>query len=200
MQRSHYLLFGALALAACGAQAKNDPRDPQAPALEPAVIAAPAPALPTSAAAATSAAPKSPLIPAESLERLIAVGQGYSLVTATMINQDIRMLSGLYAPDAQLSLPDTAVRGVPAVAIKWAALAKAKSLYDFQRNSKGMRVLDDSTLADSGVYLMILKRTPKDSVLERGRYAATWRARSGGYGNWVMLNDRIVPDAATKRK
>ncbi len=200
MQRSHYLLFGALALAACGAQTKNDPRDPQAPALEPAVIASPAPALPTPAAAAASTSPKSTLIPADPHERLIALGQGYSLVTATMINQDIRMLSGLYAPDAQLTLPDTAVRGVPAVALKWAALAKAKSLYDFQRNTKGMRVLDDSTLADSGVYLMILKRTARDSIIERGRYASTWRARAGGYGNWVMLDDRIAPDVAKKRQ
>lgn len=154
-----------------------------------------APAKDTSAKAATSALP---LIPQDQFQRQAAVGGGYSLLTAMMINKDARSIAGMYAPDAILVLPDSTVRNAPAIATRWVQLAQATSLADFQRSSLGMSIIDDSTLADSGSYLMTVKRTPKDSVIQRGRYLARWRARPGT-GSWMMLEDHIIPAAGKKK-
>jgi len=139
-----------------------------------------------------------PLIPQDQMQRQSAVATGYALVTAMMVNKDGRSIVGMYAPDAILVLPDSTVRNAPAIATRWVQLAQAKAMADFQRSSLGMTVIDDSTLADSGLYLMILKRTPTDSVLERGRYQALWRARPN-VGEWVILEDHIAPVAGKKK-
>ncbi len=144
-------------------------------------------------------APKSAIIPADLVQRTTAVSAGYGLATATMINNDARMLGQLYAPNAVLRVPDTTVTGMPAVVRQLLSLARSKSLTEFQRSSQGMRILDDSTLLDSGTYVMVLKRSPKDSVLERGRYAATWRARTD-VTQWVILEDYLKPDQSAKAK
>ena len=112
------------------------------------------------------------MIPQDQFQRQAAVGGGYSLVTAMMINKDTRSIVSMYAPDAILVLPDSTVRNAPAIATHWVQLAQAKSMADFERTSLGIAIIDDSTLADSGSYLMILKRTARDSVLERGQYQA----------------------------
>ncbi|MHB1310978.1 MAG: nuclear transport factor 2 family protein [Gemmatimonadaceae bacterium] len=199
MKSARLALVAVMALAACGAPAK---KDPDAPALEPAVINMPSDAQKSMAtkAAEAAAVPASTLIPADSMQRVMAVSQGYALATAMMINQDARMLSGLYAADATLSLPDSTVKGVESIVRQLTALARTKSLAEFQRTTKGMRIVDDSTLADSGTWVMTLKRTPKDSVFERGRYATSWRARGGGPGSWVMIADRITPDTRKGRR
>lgn len=199
MKSARLLIVAALAIAACGSPAK---KDPNAPALDPAVVNMPSEAQKSPAARATEAAavPKSKLIPADSMQRVFAVSQGYSLVTAMMINQDTKMLGGMYAGDATLSLPDSTVHGVVAIVRQLTTLARTKALEEFQRTSKGMRILDDSTLADSGTYVMTSKRTPTAAVTERGRYATTWRARGSDPGSWVMITDRITPDGARPRK
>jgi hypothetical protein len=46
---------------------------------------------------------------------------------------------------------------------------------------------------------MTLRRSPRDSVLERGRYAATWRARTD-FTKWVILEDYLKPDRLAKTK
>ena len=171
MQPTRLLLAFALAGVACGAPAKDT--------------------------AAETAAPAQPLIPEDPVERRTTVGTGYALVTAMMVNNDARSIVALYIPDATLILPDSTVHNAPAIATRWVALAQAKAMADFQRSSVAMSVLDDSTLADSGSYLMILKRTPRDSVLERGLYTAKWRARPG-VGNWVMPEDHIIPGPGKK--
>jgi hypothetical protein len=199
MKLANLVLVTAVAIAACGSPAK---KDPNAPALDPAVINMPSEAQKSAAlkAAESAAVPKSKLIPADSLQRVFAVSQGYGLVTAMMINQDARMLTGLYNPDATLNLPDSTVSGSVAIVRRLIALAQAKSLADFQRTPRGMRIVNDSTLADSGTYVMMFKRTPKDSVFERGRYATTWRARGTDSGSWVILSDRITPETGKGRK
>lgn len=154
-------------------------------------------AAPAKDATAKAAGPAVPLIPQDQLQRQMNISAGYSLVTAMMVNKDGRSIVGMYAPDAVLVLPDSTIRNAPAIAAQWVQLAQAKSMADFQRTSQGMSVIDDSTLADSGSYLMVLRRTPKDSVLERGRYRALWRARLGS-GSWVMLEDHILPAASKK--
>ena len=147
--------------------------------------------------AAETAASAEPLIPEDQLQRQMAVGNGYALVTAMMVNGDARSIVAMYVPDAKLTLPDTTVHNAPSIATRWVSLAQGKSMADFQRSSLAMSILDDSTLADSGSYLMILRRSPRDSVLERGLYTAKWRARPG-VGNWVILEDQIIPGAGKK--
>ena len=144
-------------------------------------------------------APKSAIIPEDLVQRMAPVSAGYSLATATMLMNDARVLGQLYAPNAVLRVPDSTVTGMPAVVRQLLSLARSKSLADFQRLSLGTRILDDSTLLDSGTYVMVLRRSPKDSVLERGRYAARWRARTD-ITKWVILEDYLKPDQPAKTK
>lgn len=144
-------------------------------------------------------APKFTVIPEDLAQRMAPVTAGYSLATATMLMNDSRVLGELYAPNAVLRIPDTTVTGMPAVVRQLLSLARSKSLADFQRLSLGTRILDDSTLLDSGTYVMTLRRSPKDSVLERGRYAATWRARKD-VTRWVILEDYLQPNQRAKAK
>lgn len=146
-----------------------------------------------------SDAPKSAIIPEDPVQRMTAVTAGYSLATATMINNDARMLGRIYAPNAVLRVPDSTVTGMPAVVRQLLSLARSKSLTEFTRRSLGMRILDDSTLMDSGTYIMVLKRSPKDSTLERGQYAATWRARTD-VSQWVILEDYLNPNQSARAK
>ncbi len=133
------------------------------------------------------------------MQRMAPVSAGYSLATATMLMHDARVLGQLYAPNAVLRVPDSTVTGMPAVVRQLLSLARSKSLADFQRRPQGTRILEASTLLDSGTYVMVLRRSPKDSVLERGRYAATWRARAD-VTQWVILEDYLKPDQPAKAK
>jgi len=196
MRREVLSLVALLGISACGSPAAQKAKDPKAPALEPAVVNVPlnvpTPVLDT--------APRAPnIIPEDQAARSNAVLQGYSLATATMVNQDARMLSQLYAPDAVLHVPDSTVTGMPAVVRSWLGFAHNRSLADFQRITHGQRIIDDSTLADSGVYQMIFKRTAKDSVIEQGEYKTKWRARKD-IANWIILSDSISRGRPPKKK
>lgn len=199
MRRLYLPLVVLIGITACGSPAKQEttPPDRNAPALEPGVISMPSKA--TAPAPVVSAAPKPAIIPEDLVQRMTPVTAGYSLATATMINNDARMLGQLYAPNAVLRTPDSTVTGMPAVVRQFISLARSKSLADFQRSSLGTRILDDSTLLDSGTYVMVLKRSPKDSTLERGRYAATWRARTD-VTKWMILEDVLNPKQPAKAK
>jgi len=199
MRRLFFPLVVLLGITACGSPAKQEaaPIDPKAPALEPGVIVMPSRA--QQAAPIAADAPKFTVIPEDLAQRMAPVTAGYSLATATMLMNDSRVLGELYAPNAVLRIPDTTVTGMPAVVRQLLSLARSKSLADFQRLSLGTRILDDSTLLDSGTYVMTLRRSPKDSVLERGRYAATWRARKD-VTRWVILEDYLQPDQRAKAK
>ena len=199
MRRLSLPLAVLLGIAACGSPAKQDaaPPDRNAPALEPGVVT-----MPSRAQTAAPDAPettKSAIIPEDIAQRMVPITGGYSLATATMLMGDTRVLGELYAPSAVLRTPDSTVTGMPAVVRQLLSLARSKSLADFQRRSLGTRILDDSTLLDSGTYVMVLRRSAKDSVLERGRYAATWRARTD-ITKWVILEDQITPSQPAKRK
>jgi hypothetical protein len=198
--RSLFLVITAAGLVACGAPARQDApaADPKAPATDPAVVSVPL-NLPRLASDAPDTTRKSPLIPADDRERMRAISALHALVTATMINQDSRMLSQLYALNAVLHAPDSTVRGSTEVVHYLITYARSKSLADFQRISHGQRIMDDSTLADSGIYQMVLRRSPKDSVIERGQYRAVVRARKD-INAWVILEDQFKVGAPAKRK
>ena len=202
--RSLFLTVAAAAgIVACSASPKqNAPNasttvDPKSPANAPAVVSVPKnlPVLDTGGPAPV----KTTIIPTDSIQRLLAVSGVYSLTSAMMVNLDTRSLVQMYSPSAVLHLPDSTISGGVAVARHLVSMARSKSLASFQRTSRGLRVLDDSTIADSGRYVMILKRSPKDSVIERGRYAATVRARSD-INAWVILEDRLMPGSPATRK
>lgn len=199
MRRLYLPLAVFIGIAACGSPAKQDaaPPDRNAPALEPGVISVPSTVQP--AAPGASDAPKSALIPSDPVQRTVPVSSGYSVATATMLMNDARVLGQVYAPNAVLRTPDSTVTGMPAVVRQLLSLARSKSLADFRRTSLGSRILDDSTLLDSGTYVMVLRRSEKDSVFERGRYAATWRARKD-ITQWVILDDYLKPDQPAKAK
>ena len=197
-------LFFAVALTAgavaCGAPAPQDTavKDPKAPATEPAVVSVPLnlPRLATDSAAQSS---QPSVMPLDSLARSGGLSSLYSLITATMINSDSRMLGRLYAPAAVLHTPDSTVHNGPAVVRHLITMARAKSMADFQRTSRGLRIIDDSTLVDSGSYVMVLRRSPRDSVFERGQYWAT--VRGGAYvGAWLVLEDRFKPGSPPKKQ
>lgn len=200
MRRLYLPLAVFIGIAACGSPAKQDaaPPDRNAPALEPGVVSMPSRAQ-TTTPAVPEEPPKSAIIPEDIAQRMVPVTGGYSLAAATMIMNDPRMLGQVYAPNAVLRVPDSTVTGMPAVVRQLLSLAQSKSLADFQRRSIGTRILDDSTLLDSGTYVMVLRRSEKDSVLERGRYAATWRARKD-LTQWVILEDVLRPNQPTRTK
>lgn len=195
MHRINAVLAAFLVVAACGGPVKQDPK---APALEPAVIdTRPAESASTPQHQAP-AKPKISIIPASADERMLAVLQGYAMVTATTVRQDGRMLGFMYHTNATLQTPDSTYSGVPAVVTALLAQARAKSLSDFQRQSKVTRIVDDSTLSDSGSYFMVLKRSPKDSTIEKGTYVAEWRARPK-VTDWVILADHLFPSTPKKK-
>lgn len=154
-----------------------------------------APAKDASSAQAAVAAPPIKAIPDDPMDRRIAVDQGYSLLAATMLNHDLAMIASLYATDASLTLPDSVVHGARNIADRLAKLARSKSMTDFQRTSSSITVMDDSTVADSGSFVMVSMRSPTDSVMDHGAYRTRWRAR---VGDWVILEDRIIPGPSRK--
>ena len=200
MRSLFFAIVATAGVVACGKSARPDApaADPKAPATDPAVVSVPLnlPRLNTNVPDTTK---KSNLIPADERERIRATSMIYSLATATMINQDSRMLSQVYTPGVVLHAPDSTVRGSADVVRYLITYARSKSLAEFDRTSHGVRILDDSTLADSGSYLMVLKRSPKDSVIERGQYASTVRARQD-INAWVILEDQFKPAGSAKRK
>jgi hypothetical protein len=199
MRRLYLPLVVIIGAAACGSSARQEaaPQDRKAPAVEPGVIS-----LPSNVRVPVADAPndrQTSLIPADSMQRVFAVSTGYGLVTAMMINQDGRMLNQMYLPTSVLRLPDSTITGNTGIVRTLLSLAHSKSLSDFQRTSMGMRTLDDSTLADSGRYVMTLKRPQGAAVQEHGKYATTWRARRDAT-KWVILEDRIQPTATPGQK
>jgi len=182
----------AVAGIACGTSSTKTDNNSNALADAPAVVSVPM-KLPVDTMKQPGAATAKPtLIPSDPSQRATTVSMQYSLAAATMVNHDERVLGRLYDGGATLRTPDTTVTGMVAVVKTLIALAQSKSLVDFQRTSRKTIVVDDSTLTDSGSYQMVFKRTPKDSVIERGIYTARWRARTDA-ASWVMLDDHLMP-------
>jgi hypothetical protein len=126
---------------------------------------------------------------------VVKLAQNYSLLAAAMVNGDARMIGSLYAPDAEFSMPDGAWSGVANIATNLASLGRQKSLSDFQRRT-ARHLLTDSTVVDSGAFLITIKRAGADSVYERGSYATRWRIKADG--NWLMERDMLT--IARKKK
>lgn len=188
MRRLSFLTLVAAGLAACGSAPKNDA---STLADQPAVISVPLnvprPQLPDSTQA------KPGVIPDDPQERIMTLSGGYGMVAATMVNGDGRNLAAMYAPNVTLRTPEGTVSGLEPVVKRLIELSRSKSLRDMQRNPWHMKVLDDSTLLDSGFYTMTTERQPKVRITEKGSYATTWRARKDRT-KWIILEDALIPD------
>ncbi len=195
MRREVFTVVAVLGIAACGSPAPAKEKNPQAPALEPAVVNAPIDLPPLK----DTTTHKWDVIPLNPVQRNNAVLQGYAVVAATTVNHDAHMLSQMYDYNAVLHAPDSTVNGSLSITKYLLDLAQKKSLTDWPRITQGQRIVDDSTLVDSGLYRMVLKRSPKDSTIQDGHYKSTWRARKD-VTKWVLLEDLITPDAHGKKK
>ncbi len=127
----------------------------------------------------------------------VRLAENYSVLAAAMTFGDARMIGTLYAKDAELTMPSGTWNGVTNIAASLGALGREKSLKDFRRSSMHHRLVD-STVVDSGTYVITTKRPGADSIFERGSYAAQWRIMPDG--RWVMERDQLQRHAAERPK
>ncbi|HVT39920.1 MAG TPA: nuclear transport factor 2 family protein [Gemmatimonadaceae bacterium] len=126
------------------------------------------------------------------------LASNFAVLGAAIAFGDRQMIGANFAPDAEVVTPDTTYKGVVAIANALGRLGPAKSLRDFQRRSLVMKIVD-STVVDSGIYVVLTKRPRADSVFERGRYSTTWRIHPPP-GEWLITHDRLYRDPARKKK
>lgn len=164
--------------------------DPGAPAIvtRPSVVLA-------SDTAKPSTIPR-PVVALEDAKREVATNLAVLGMAITV--GDRRMIGATYATDAEFVTADTTYRGAAAIANGLGALGPAKGLRDFQRRSVAMRIVD-STVVDSGTYALLTKRAGADSLMERGRYATTWRMHAQPL-HWLIVRDHLYRDRAAKAK
>jgi hypothetical protein len=192
MQR---LFLTCTVLAGLVACAKTATPDPNAPAETPAVIDTRPPAPPP----VIAGAPAVKLIPDEYMDRRIPIDQAYSLAGFTMRNGDIAMLASIYHPNASLKTPDTTVTGNQNIAEQLHRFARGKNMAEFQRMPRSLTVADDSTLIDSGSYVLKTARAVGDTISEKGAFVARWRIRKDA-AKWVILEDQIAAGKIEKKK
>jgi len=178
---------------ACSNKSKADARsaanDPYAPAIvRGAPIILPGDTLKPDTAAKHAAA-------ADDVRR--ELNTGYSVLGAAIVFGDPNMIGASYAADARLVTPESTVTGVAAIAMTLSKLGPAKSLREFQRRSLATRVVD-STVTDSGTFIVFTKRAGADSILERGHYATIWRMHAPPY-HWLITRDRLHPDPVRQK-
>jgi hypothetical protein len=193
------LAFFGLCCFASACTTKADPRiaarDPGAPA----VVQAPRVTVPLDTIGRT--APSRDPAPSGNLaldDARRTISSNFAVLGAAIIFGDPRTIASSYAPDAEVITPDTTYKGIAAIVNGLGRLASGKSLREFERRSLASRIVD-STVVDSGVYVVTTKRTGADSVLERGHYATTWRMLPAPR-DWVITRDHLYRDAPKKAK
>lgn len=178
-----------LAISACG---KPDTRAAAADPNAPAVIKAPPPIIPSD-----TIKPVVPPVVPEDVARL-TVTRNYSFVGAGMVNHDFRLLAAFYSPDAEFTTPRGRVRGKSAIVQEYRNLAMDGSVQDFQRLSNVLKLVD-STVVDSGQYIVVRKKSRSETAQETGAYASVWRIHPPPM-DWVMFRDRLYPPKPMKGK
>jgi len=116
------------------------------------------------------------------------MSRNYAVLGAAISFGDQKMVAAQYAPTASLSTPDGTFNGKAAIVHE---LARLRGLKDFTRMSFVTSIVD-STVSDSGKYVMVVKRAGADSSVERGAYAAIWRIHPEPL-EWVMTQDHLYP-------
>ncbi len=171
-----------LAITACGKPDSKaaDPKavDPNAPA----VVKAPPIVLPSDTA-------KKPDPTAVTMENAkVTMARDFGVLAAAISFGDKQMIAAQYAPDATLVTPNGSFQGKEAIVAQFAGM---KGLKVFQRLSRKTSIVD-STVLDSGVYEIVLKRAGADSLYEQGVYASVWRVHPEPM-EWVMSSDHLYP-------
>ena len=180
----------ALACTAPKSDKASSLKDPGAPA----VIQAPPVILPADTTKRPSAG--SPAVQLDAARQTIATN--YAVLGAAIAFGDRRMIGTSYAPDAEVVTPGRQFKGLNAIVSGLASLGVGKSLKEFQRRSL-ITTIVDSTVVDSGTYVMLIKRVGADTAFERGRYATTWRIVPPPH-DWVIVSDHLFSPGAKKTK
>ena len=180
----------ALACTAPKSDKGSSLRDPGAPA----VVRAPPVVLPSDTMKRPSEGSSS--VKLDAARQTIATN--YAVLGAAIAFGDRRMIGASYAPDAEVVTPDRQFRGLNAIVNGLASLGVGKSLKEFQRRSLVTTIVD-STVIDSGTYVMLIKRVGADTAFERGRYATTWRVVPPPH-DWVIVSDHLFSAAAKTTK
>ncbi len=171
-----------LVITACSKpDARANAADPNAPA----VIKAPPPIL----ASDTAKKEVPPLI--EDGELRTQLSKLYALAGAGLSFVDPKLISAAYAPTAQLTTPNGTFTGTQAILKEYQSFGMDGSVKDFQRQS-AKRTIVDSTVVDSGAYLVVRQRAKAAAITEQGAYAAEWRIHAPPM-EWVMTKDHLYP-------
>lgn len=172
------------------ADSRAPAKDPGAPA----VVQVPAVVLPSDTIKKDSTPDARSAL--EAAKRSIA--GDFAVLGAAIAFGDRRMIATTYAPDAEVITPEKTYTGSMAIASGLGRLGPSNSLAEFRRRSLAMRIVD-STVVDSGVYIVLTKRVGADSVFERGRYATTWRIHAPPL-NWLITRDHFYRESPAKPK
>ena len=127
----------------------------------------------------------------------VKLAENYAVMNAAISQHDTRMLSVMYAPDAQLTTSDSLFEGARPIAIGLARLSVARSVRSFTRQSSGFAVAD-SIVTDSGSYVILSQRAGADSLFEHGKYVTSWRMHGDPLA-WAIHRDHLVSVAKHKR-
>jgi hypothetical protein len=188
----------ALPILCCLAGAcSGNKADPRAAAKDPnvaAVVRGPAVVLPSDTMKPDTTRP--PVVAITDAQRSIATN--FAILGAAIAFGDRRMIAANYDANADVITPDTTYKGSVAIANGFANLGPAKSLRDFRRRSLVTKIVD-STVVDSGAYVILSKRSGADSLFERGRYATVWRIHAPPM-NWLIVHDRLYREPSRKSK
>jgi hypothetical protein len=127
----------------------------------------------------------------ETIKRELAVE--YSLIGATAVLGDRRMLALEYAADAVLKLNDSTYSGRLQVVNAWVEFMRRSSVKEMVRQSQNLDARD-SVYTDVGVYGMLSQRVGGKPIEQRGTYRSVWHLRSGT-PRWELQRDEIIPDS-----
>lgn len=187
------LLVGSLVVGAIGCGKPRDAvrDDPNRPA----VVQAPPVVLPSD-----TAKPDTMMNHRERMSQLSReLLEPYATISAGIVFRDRRLLTGVYAPLAELTLDDSLYKGTTNIADALIAMGQRSGLTDWQRHSRVLSSHVDSIYVDSGYYAMRAARPGGVKREETGSYVSTWR-HLGGPTPWVLLKDQIKAAAPAKKR
>lgn len=183
----HIVVAALVVVAACGGVAEKSKDDPNRPA----IVEAPPIVLPSD----TAKVDTMPAFRERVAQLTTELAREYAILGTAMVLDDRRMIAAPYADDAILTIGDSSYTGKTAIAFALSALARRNSLKDMTRTTRAIATLD-STVVDSGSYIMSGQRTGGALEQSTGSYIAVWLHHSDN--RWVLRRDSITP--ATKSK
>lgn len=126
------------------------------------------------------------------------VSRNYALAGAGLSMMDPKLVTGAYAPTAELTTPNGKFTGQTAILKEFQSFGMDGSVKEFSRQSVMLKVVD-STVVDSGYYQVTRKTARTDTTVERGAYAAVWRIHPAPM-DWVMTEDHLYVAKKQARK